>query len=128
MGDAVLEPFAITGSVTSKNAQSTDDLIPLVIALSGEIDASRAGEIKDALRPAMKRANVVIDLHDVPYVDSSFIAVMIAVGKVRKAKGFAPTHIAGARTIVQRVLKIFRLNETWPTFKTVNDALIAFWA
>ena len=113
--------------MTGPSVQTSDDLIPLVISLSGDIDASRAGEIKEALRPAMRRANVVIDLNDVRYVDSSFIAVMIAVGKVRKAKGFPPNHIAGAQTVVKRVLEIFRLNEAWPEFKTVNDALIAFW-
>ncbi|HET7815915.1 MAG TPA: STAS domain-containing protein [Candidatus Baltobacteraceae bacterium] len=99
----------------------------MVISLSGDLECSRQAEVAQTLRRAAKRAQVVLDLSDVRYVDSSFVATMIRLRKLREAKGLPPQHIAGAHSMVTLVLDIFHLRNAWPMFDKVDDAISAFW-
>ena len=87
-----------------------------VIALKGEIDLHTCAPFRDTLRELIdeKRYNIVIDLSDVPYLDSAALGVLVdAVRRVREYDGgiylVAPTPFVRRAFEITRLIKIFHL-------------------
>lgn len=100
------------------NVQNTSENVP-VIHLKGEIDLHTCAPFRDTLRELIddKRYDIVIDLSDVPYLDSAALGVLVnAVRRVREYDGgiylVAPTPFVRRAFEITRLIKIFRLCDT----------------
>ncbi len=100
------------------DVQTSEDNIPLM-RLKGEIDLHTCAPFRDTLRELIdqKRYNIVIDLSEVPYLDSAALGVLVdAVRRVREFNGaiylVAPTPFVRRAFDITRLIKIFRLCDT----------------
>src|SRR5690554_46164 len=98
---------------------------PLVVRLQGEFDIYRCDELERMLKPALDEPRVIVDLRGVGYIDSSSLAVLIRMRKVRTAKGFAPSIFIRGPKQVQTVLQITQLEQLWEQYDTFDEALEA---
>src|SRR4026207_2207625 len=94
-----------------------------VIPLEGEIDLHISPRITTTLNAALKvkPRNLVIDMGNVSYIDSSGLAVLIeAMQKVEKYGGkFA---LAGLQENVKPIFEIARLDQVFPIYPDVHSA------
>ena len=100
------------------DVQTSEDNIPLM-RLKGEIDLHTCAPFRDTLRELIdqKRYNIVIDLSEVPYLDSAALGVLVdSVRRVREFNGaiylVAPTPFVRRAFDITRLIKIFRLCDT----------------
>jgi len=95
-----------------------------VIPLEGEIDLHISPRIATTLNAALKAKprNLVIDMRNVSYIDSSGLAVLIeAMQKVEKYGGrFA---LAGLQENVKPIFEIARLDQVFRIYPDVNSVL-----
>jgi anti-anti-sigma factor len=88
-------PFEI--SVVNRNGRA-------IVFVSGEIDLSAKPLIDDALQEAQKEpADVIIDLSQVTFIDSTGINALIGARRVTPG---GQLHVVGASGRVRRVLEI----------------------
>ena len=100
------------------DVHTSEDNIPLM-RLKGEIDLHTCAPFRDTLRELIdqKRYNIVIDLSEVPYLDSAALGVLVdAVRRVREFSGaiylVAPTPFVRRAFDITRLIKIFQLCDT----------------
>lgn len=85
----------------------------LVVKLSGEIDQSCAGKIRDEIDLELKRTpirNLILDFADVPFMDSSGIGMILGRYKEIKMRG-GKTMIIRVQPQVDRVLELSGLKK-----------------
>ena len=109
------------------------DLVPsarkqgdaLVLSLRGEIDLHNSPELRTLLLDLMSRSNpkrLVLDLGQVPYMDSSAIAVLVeALQKLRKTAG--RVFLVNLQPRVKGLLEIARLVSIFTIAKDEQEAL-----
>ena len=109
------------------------DLVPsarrqgdaLVLVLRGEIDLHNSPELRTVLLDLMSRTNpkrLVLDLGQVPYMDSSAIAVLVeSLQKLRKIGG--RVVLANLQPRVKGLLEIARLVSIFTIAKDEQEAL-----
>lgn len=97
-----------------------------VITLHGDYDVYTKRLLENALAPAFQSSSVVIDFSRVGYVDSTVITILVRMRKERAARSYPPAHLVGITRNVERILEICGLDNAWPRFRTVADALAAF--
>ena len=97
----------------------------LVISLRGEIDLNNSPELRGELFSLMGRQpprRLVLNLSEVPYMDSSAIAVLVEVlQKVRKAGG--KVCLTNLQPRVQGLIEIARLGTIFVLAKDESEAL-----
>jgi anti-sigma B factor antagonist len=100
------------------DVHTSEDNIPLM-RLKGEIDLHTCAPFRDTLRELIdqKRYNIVIDLSEVPYLDSAALGVLVdAVRRVREFNGaiylVAPTPFVRRAFDITRLIKIFHVCDT----------------
>jgi len=97
-----------------------------VVSVGGEIDLGTAAELGDHLVAAMQQAgpDLVLDLSDVSFMDSTGLKVLLAAHKRLQLVGghFA---LAAAGRSVRKVLTVTGLDQTFPVAETVDEALAA---
>jgi anti-sigma B factor antagonist len=98
--------------------RKTEDDIK-VLHLKGEIDLHTCAPFRDKLRELIdeKQYNIIVDLSEVPYLDSAALGVLVdAVRRVREFNGaiylLAPTPFVRRAFDITRLIKIFRVCET----------------
>ena len=85
----------------------------LIIALEGEIDLEQAGAVRRALLDALKKGrNVLVDLSQVTYIDSSGIASLVEGLQVAK-KQKSDLALVAVSQRVRRVLELARLDKVF---------------
>ena len=96
-----------------------------IVALQGEIDLHNSPIVRTALLELLeekKPARLVINLAQVPYVDSSAIAVLVeSLQKMRKIGG--KVYLVEPQPRVQGLLEIARLDSIFIVTATEDDAL-----
>ena len=101
------------------------DGIP-VVRVHGEIDLHTASEFERALRVGIERgaAALIVDLTDVPYLDSAGLSALLAAHKSLSARN-AVLYVVAApgHPGLRRVLEITRLDTIIVVHDTVEDAL-----
>src|SRR3954469_18147555 len=100
---------------------------PSVFAPSGAIDLHVSPELRTSLRAIIddeKPKRLVIDLSNVPYVDSSGIAVLIGAMQSLELEG-GVFMLAGAQETVRTILESARLDQYFRLFPDVDAALAA---
>lgn len=112
-----------TNSRWLPSARSDGDAI--VVALRGEIDLNNSPELRGELFSLMGRQpprRLVMNLKEVPYMDSSAIAVLVEVlQKVRKAGG--KVYLTNLQPRVQGLIEIARLGTIFVVVKEEAEAL-----
>ncbi|HXE52176.1 MAG TPA: anti-sigma factor antagonist, partial [Tepidisphaeraceae bacterium] len=97
----------------------------LVLAIRGEIDLHNSPELRTDLMDALNRNRVgrlVLNLSQVPYMDSSALAVFVeALKKLLKTGG--RVYLVGLQPRVQGLLEIARLSSIFVICKDEQEAL-----
>src|SRR3954469_23239212 len=85
----------------------------LIVALEGEIDLEQAGAVRRALLDALKKGrNVLVDLSQVTYIDSSGIASLVEGLQVAKKQKIDLALVSVSQR-VRRVLELARLSQVF---------------
>jgi anti-sigma B factor antagonist len=104
----------------------TNPEYPNVFSPKGAIDLHVAPEIRASLRTMVdsKPKRLIVDLSEVPYVDSSGLAVLIGAMQSLEHNG-GVFMLAGAQEAVRTILESARLDQYFMLFPTVEAALAA---
>lgn len=95
---------------------------PVVVTLSGELDAGDSGFTEDLLAPIDAGArHVVVDMLNVSFIDSSVIrALVLAHRAVSEAGGWL--RLVYTHHIIRRVVEMCGLAELLPQYATIESA------
>ena len=106
-------------------ANITEQSGKIVVALSGEIDMEEAPKVRRALLDCMKKKmDVLVDLAQVTYIDSSGIASLIeGLQAARKQKNDLALVSVSQRA--RRVLELARLDKVFTIHADLPTALAA---
>ena len=111
------------GLILEIDVQETPDGIP-VVKLKGEIDLHTCATFRETLRDLIEKRhfNIVIDLADVPYLDSAALGVLVdAVRRVREHSG--TISLVSTTPFVRRAFEITRLVKIFQLFDDLDSAL-----
>jgi len=94
---------------------------------SGEaLDCDVASDVKaQAFRRLDGRTDLVIDLGNLEFVDSSGLGVLVGIYKRFKQRG-RRVAVAGTQPYVARVMKIIKLDQVFESFPDVPTAVAEF--
>ena len=97
-----------------------------VVRVAGEIDIYTAPEFKSAINEAVSSGatDLVVDLTDVSYMDSSGFGTLLGAAKRLTPKG-GSVNLVGCSKAIERMLKITRLDTIFRMFSDVDDAVAA---
>jgi anti-sigma B factor antagonist len=117
--NAIDEPQPAKLQIRVQNANGT-----AIVRLTGEIDLSNAARLQDQLSVLVEQAQVVIDLSEVTFIDSTGLSALI-VGHRRAAGAGTGMHLAGATGTVLRLLELTQLDRHFNHHETLESALEA---
>ena len=90
----------------------------------GELDAYTVGQFREALGELAEKPRVLIDLSDVPFMDSAGLGALIGgIRRAREADG--EVAVACSRPTLTRLLHTTGFDRIVPVTETVADALEA---
>ena len=112
----MVEEFTVTSAYLGANAH--------VVTVTGELDVYTAPDLRKALGEAAGEGamDVVVDLLNVPFVDSMGLGVLVESSKSLKAKGGVLRIVCDDRRIA-RILEITGLDRVLVLHSTLRDAL-----
>ncbi|HWT24948.1 MAG TPA: anti-sigma factor antagonist [Solirubrobacteraceae bacterium] len=123
-----VDPHAEEPLVREPTPESADAAgSPMVWRLRGEIDAANAARIESELVEAVGRGSgdMVLDLTDVAFIDSSGLGSLVAVAAEVRKRGGHLAIVAGPPH-VKRVFDLLQLDEVMELVDTRRDALASF--
>lgn len=96
----------------------------MVLDVAGEIDVYTAPQFKEAVNQIINtgQKDLVIDLAQVTYMDSSGFGTLLSATKRLRPEG-GTVNLVGSNSAIDRMLRITRLNTVFGTFPTIEDAL-----
>lgn len=96
----------------------------LVAKISGRLDSAAAPQIKSALNRLIEEGNhqVVVDLAEVPFVDSAGLAALISAYK-RARQGNGDLVLAAVPQSVRIILELTRLHRVFEIVARPEDAV-----
>ena len=98
-----------------------------IIMLEGEVDISAADLVRGKMKKLIdeKRKRILVNMADVPYIDSSglgmFVETMQEIGKYG-----GEIKLAGLTDDVKKVFELTRLNKFFSIFDQEKDAMESF--
>ena len=95
----------------------------VVMVLIGEFDISTRDRLSAALERLNDAGNVILDLTEVRYLDSTAIGEFIRLHKVRKAKGLPRETIVITNDALRRIFDILRLAEVFDLADGLQEAV-----
>ena len=96
-----------------------------VVAFSGEIDLESSPAAREILLKCFEStSNVIVDLSEVSYIDSSGVASLVEALQAAKKNG-SRFSLAAASEPTRRVLELARLDKVFTIYDTVDDGLTA---
>lgn len=112
----MVEDFAVTNAYLGANTH--------VVTVTGELDVYTAPDLRTALTDVAREGamDVVVDLLNVPFVDSVGLGVLVESSKRLKAKGGVVRIVCDDRRIA-RILEITGLDRVLVLHSTLRDAL-----
>lgn len=98
-----------------------------IVQLAGRLDLLSAAIVKHTLADAVAQGHrcLIVDLHEVPFMDSSGLGALIAGLKATRQVG-GDLRIARAREQTAMVLELTKLNQVLGSYATVEEALDGF--
>ena len=96
-----------------------------VIRLEGELDISKAADLRDGLTGVVKNEDfgMVVDLTRVTYLDSSAITVMFALADRLQARQQILTAVVPESAMIRRVLGLVHMESVVPLYPELPDAV-----
>ena len=112
----MVEEFTVSSAYLGANAH--------VVTVTGELDVYTAPDLRKALGEAVGEGamDVVVDLLNVPFVDSMGLGVLVESSKSLKGKGGVLRIVCDDRRIA-RILEITGLDRVLVLHSTLRDAL-----
>lgn len=95
----------------------------VVMTLIGEFDISTRDRLSAGLERLNDVSNVILDLTEVRYLDSTAIGEFIRLHKVRKAKDLQRETIVIPNDALRRIFDILRLAEVFTLTDRLEDAV-----
>jgi len=95
-----------------------------VLCLRGPLTKENILSFQNAIRREENAETVIIDLSDVPYVDSSGLGSLVTVYLSRQKLGRG-VALTGVNDRVFHLLEITKLDQLFLMFPTIDDALAA---
>ena len=103
--------------------QELDENVSL-IRLNGRLDARTSAEVKEALQELLKdpgQQKIIIDLEEVPFIDSSGLAALVSgLRLARESKG--DIVLSGAQSQAQIVFRLTMLDRIFTMHPTAEEA------
>ena len=98
-----------------------------VVTLAGEHDISTSESLEQALERAAANSNVLVDLSDCTFVDSTVITVLIRTSEAVKAGGEQLVLvIPPAQRAIARIAEMTGLGHLMPLYESRDAALASF--
>jgi len=99
---------------------------PLVISLNRpEWDVVFADELGRLLESSYSHPNVIIDMSNVRFIDSTCLGKLVKMRKERGTRGLAPERIVIPNENIRRVFALVRFDEIWPFYLSLAQAVAA---
>jgi anti-sigma B factor antagonist len=109
-----------TAAAYTARLESTSDL--LVCRLEGELDASRAAQVRDLMAMLCSQRRLVLDLSDVPFIDSAGLGALIS-GIRRIHEHGGRVVVSSCRSTVARLLRTVGFDRVAPIAAGRDEAL-----
>jgi len=95
-----------------------------VLTVSGEIDIATAPSLRERLYSllAEEKRQLVVDLDDVGFLDSTALGVLVGVLKRARSEG-GEVRIVCTQPRVRKVFEITRLDSAFDLFDSVDEAV-----
>ena len=102
------------------------DLFPQqeVLMLSGPLTASNAPVFQNAMRREEPAETLILDLTDVPYVDSAGLGLLVSAHVSRQKSGRSMV-LSGINPRVQKLFEITRVGQLFLIFSSPDEAVVA---
>ncbi len=96
----------------------------LIVSLTGDFDVESSEELKNEVRKKLSSStpNVVMDLTNVSYVDSSGLGTLIALQKDARFNG-GSLCIVGASSQIKRVMKMTNLYRLFTFYDKLEEVI-----
>jgi anti-sigma B factor antagonist len=96
----------------------------VVLAVSGEIDIATAPSLRERLHAllAEDKRQLIVDLDDVGFLDSTALGVLVGVLKRARSEG-GEVRIVCTQPRVRKVFEITRLDSAFDLFDSVDEAV-----
>ncbi len=96
----------------------------VIFDLDGDFDSRSAGRAKEEIRSAIIEGdtNVIINLQNVPYIDSAGLGTLVSALKTARERG-GNVWLAGLTAQVKMVVELTRLHFVFDIFDDVESAL-----
>ncbi|MHC4946667.1 MAG: STAS domain-containing protein [Planctomycetota bacterium] len=104
------------------NTEIRDDAT--IVRPQGEIDLSRSPSLRHHLDQAQDRGpgKLIVDLGEVPYMDSSGVATLVEAMQVARRRG-SRLILCGMQERVKSIFEIARLDMVFTIVESMEDAL-----
>ncbi len=96
----------------------------MICKINGDIDAYHSAEVKKTLKEEMEKTSaekVVLDMSEVPYVDSAGLGIMVALLKISRSLN-KELILASLKQNVRRIFEMTRLDKVFRIVDTVEEA------
>jgi anti-sigma B factor antagonist len=111
-----------SGPIASTVEVTTDAPGAVAVTLRGEHDLNSRPVVAEALARACERANVLVDLSECSFIDSTIIGVLVAAFQAQSERGGRLELVIPPGTqAILRVAKIAGL----PTFMVIHETRVA---
>ena len=103
------------------------DIAVTVVKVEGEITINTARELEKTLNRLLNENNykLILDLKEVPYVDSTGLATFIAQKLKYQEKG-GDVKLANPNKVVGKVLDVTRLDRTFEVYPSLEQAIESY--
>ncbi len=95
----------------------------MVITLEGEWDLARADELERLLQPTYDFPNVILDMTNSTYADSTCLGRLIRMRAHRRENGFEPACIVLPSPQLRKLFDLVGFDRIWPLYDTLEEAL-----
>jgi anti-sigma B factor antagonist len=108
---------------------ATDSGTTIVRPMSDRLDIEVAAEFRARLLSLVEQGHrqLVVDLHDVSFVDSSGLGALVSALKtLKRSTGPGDVRLARLQAPVVSLLEIIRLNRVFTSFPSVEQAVQSY--
>jgi len=97
-----------------------------VLELKGPLTAANAAVFQNAMRREEPAETVILDLSEVPYIDSSGLGSLLA-AYVSRQKSGRRMVLSGINARVQKLFDVTQIGGLFLIFSTPEEAITALW-
>lgn len=98
--------------------------LPLVLICDQEeYDISTCDELEAVLELTYDVPDVIVDMSQVKYIDSTCLTKLATMRKTRAKAGFPPAQVIITSSVILRLFAVTRFDTIWPIFDSVEAAM-----